>query len=364
MTEPLVELAGIRKLYGATVAVDDVDLAIQRGEFVVLLGPSGSGKTTILSILGGFVEPSAGRIAIEGADVTRVPPARRPTATVFQDYALFPHMSVAANVGFGLAMRKVARPARRRRADRVLKLVGLEGFGERAVHQLSGGQRQRVALARALAVEPAVLLLDEPLGALDLNLRRQMQEELVGIQRELGTTFLHVTHDQDEAMSIADTIVVLNHGRIEDIGPPDRVYLRPASLFAATFMGESNILEGRVVERLEQGVRVETALGPIEVAGEAKVGSKAYLSLRPEQLRLGAAAGAAPGAAPGTESVALGPVRLGESVFQGAHRRCRARAGPGGEVDLLLRVPPEARVAAGEVVEVHARLSDIVLLKR
>ncbi len=356
MSVAAVQIDQVTKRFDETLALDAITLAVEEGGFVVLLGPSGSGKTTLLNILGGFLEPTDGRVLIKGADVTFVPPARRPTATVFQDYALFPHMSVAANVGFGLAVRKTPRPERRRRAAQVLKLVGLEGFGERAVHQLSGGQRQRVALARALAVEPAVLLLDEPLGALDLNLRRQMQEELVGIQRELGTTFLHVTHDQDEAMSIADTIVVLNHGRIEDIGPPDRVYLRPASLFSATFMGESNILEGQVVGRLEQGVRVATALGPIEVAGEAEVGTKAYLSLRPEQLRLGAAAGAG--------AVSLGPARLGESVFQGAHRRCRARAGPGGEVDLLLRVPPEARVAAGEVVELHARLGDIVLLER
>jgi len=356
MAEPLVELAGIRKVYGATVAVDDVDLAVARGEFVVLLGPSGSGKTTILSIVGGFVEPSAGRVTIEGADVTRVAPARRPTATVFQDYALFPHMSVAANVGFGLAMRKTPRPERRRRADRVLALVGLEGFGGRAVHQLSGGQRQRVALARALAVEPAVLLLDEPLGALDLNLRRQMQEELVGLQRELGTTFVHVTHDQDEAMSIADTIVVLNRGRIEDMGPPDRVYLRPASLFSATFMGESNILEGTVTGRAGGRLRVDTALGPIAVAGEAETGARVHLSVRPEQLKLGA---------PGSDgAVALGRARLGESVFQGAHRRCRARAGQGGEVELLLRVPPEARIVPGDEVEVHALKDDMVLLKR
>ena len=166
---------------------------------------------------------------IDGIDVTDTPPARRPTATVFQDYALFPHMSVRANVGFGLAMRKVSKEERNRRADEVLRLVGLEGYGGRGIHQLSGGQRQRVALARAIAVEPKVLLLDEPLGALDLALRRQMQEELVRIQKSVGTTFVHVTHDQEEAMSIADRIVVMNKGRIEDIGPPSRVYLRPAS---------------------------------------------------------------------------------------------------------------------------------------
>src|SRR5690606_23935988 len=202
----------------------------------------GSGKTTILSMLGGFTAPSEGRVVIAGEDVTDLPPAKRPTATVFQDYALFPHMSVRSNVAFGLAMRRVAKAERSRRAEEMLRLVGLAGFGGRGIHQLSGGQRQRVALARAMAVAPKVLLLDEPLGALDLSLRRQMQEELVRLQKRLGTTFVHVTHDQEEAMSIADTVVVMNQGRIEDMGPPSRVYLRPASLFAATFMGESNVI--------------------------------------------------------------------------------------------------------------------------
>ena len=214
MPEGLVRLEGLRKVYGDTVVVENFNLSIAGGEFVVLLGPSGSGKTTTLSMLGGFVEPSAGRILIEGEDVTELPPAKRPTATVFQDYALFPHMNVRSNVAFGLAMRGVARKERERTAEEMLRLVGLEGFGGRAIHQLSGGQRQRVALARAIAVTPKVLLLDEPLGALDLALRRQMQEELVRIQKRLGTTFVHVTHDQEEAMSIADTVVVMNRGQI------------------------------------------------------------------------------------------------------------------------------------------------------
>ena len=356
MPEPLVRLRGIAKRYDGIEAVAPLDLDIAAGEFVVLLGPSGSGKTTILSMLGGFTEPSAGAIMIGGRDVTGLTPARRPTATVFQDYALFPHMSVRANVAFGLAMRKVAAHERRRRADEVLHLVGLEGLGDRGVHQLSGGQRQRVALARAIAVEPQLLLLDEPLGALDLALRRQMQEELVRIQKRLGTTFVHVTHDQEEAMTIADRIVLLNRGRIEDVGPPARVYLRPASLFAATFMGESNVIAGRVLSAAEGAAegaaRVETPFGPMTVSGRAVAGDTVTLCLRPEQLRL---------ARLGADDIRLGQARVTALSFQGAHLRVHAVA-PG--ADLLLRLPADAGVAVGATIEVFARPADLVMLAR
>lgn len=350
--EPLVELRGVRKAYGDALAVDRVDLGIDRGEFVVLLGPSGSGKTTILSMIGGFVAPDAGTVHIEGREITRLPPSRRPTVTVFQDYALFPHMSVAANVGFGLEMRRVARRERRRRVADTLALVGLRGFGARAIHQLSGGQRQRVALARAIAVEPAVLLLDEPLGALDLNLRRQMQEELVGLQKQLGTTFIHVTHDQDEAMGVADRIVVLNRGRIEDLGPPDRVYLRPATLFAATFMGESNILDASVVESRKGSLRLRTSIAELTLEGAAASGATLRLSVRPEHLKLDPPGGA----------LSFGRVRIREISFQGTHRRCQAVPAGGGEPPLLLRVPVEHPVAPGDEVEVFVRPEDVVLL--
>ena len=348
----MVELRGIRKSYGATVAVDSVDLTIDQGEFVVLLGPSGSGKTTILSILGGFVDPSAGTVLIDGTDVTAIPPSRRPTVTVFQDYALFPHMNVSTNVGFGLEMRKVSKQERHRRVDEVLSLVGLEGFGDRAIHQLSGGQRQRVALARAIAVEPGVLLLDEPLGALDLNLRRQMQEELVGLQKQLGTTFVHVTHDQDEAMSIADRIVVLNHGRIEDLGPPDRVYLRPATLFTATFMGESNILSAAVTESRNGFVKLRTSLAEVTVEGDPPSQSTAHLSVRPEQIKLD----------PAQDAISLGRVVIKEMLFQGAHRRCHATTLGDNPLDLLLRVPVDQPVNPGGETEIFVRQEDIVLL--
>jgi len=355
VSECLVELRGICKSYGSFKAVDDIDLTVARGEFLILLGPSGSGKTTILSMMGGFTRPSAGRLIIDGEDVTDTPPARRPTVTVFQDYALFPHMSVHDNVAFGLTMRKVPRPEREQRVRDALAKVGLTGFDRRRIHQLSGGQRQRVALARAIAVEPAVLLLDEPLGALDLKIRRQMQEELVHLQKNLGATFVHVTHDQEEAMSMGDNIALLNNGRIEDYGPPDRVYLRPATLFAARFMGDSNILEGTVLGVEGDCVRVATALGDMNVTGSAPQGATVHVALRPEQIRLGRAEGEG--------LVSLGTVRLTEVVFQGTHRLCHARTCDAAELELLLRVPLENPVVAGDTLDLHASVSVAVLLR-
>ncbi len=352
MTEPHVTLSNISKSYGGVPAVRDVSFMIGRGEFVVLLGPSGSGKTTLLSILGGFVEPTSGRVAIGDVDVTRTPPARRPTSTVFQDYALFPHMNVAGNISFGLEMRGLTRPERNARVFEVLAMVGLSGFEQRRVNQLSGGQRQRVALARAIAVRPEVLLLDEPLGALDLNLRRQMQDELVGLQRRLGTTFVHVTHDQDEGMSIADKVVVLNNGRIEDCGSPDRVYLNPATLFTATFMGESNIVKGRVTDTSGGSAKVATPLGDLTTDGAASQGYDIHVSIRPEHILLEA----------GEDTESLGRAVLIDSVFQGAHHRCRARTTGRENVELLIYVPVERAVAVGDEVDVHARRHRIVLL--
>ena len=346
-----VELRQVSKIYEGVTVVETLDLAMKAGEFVVLLGPSGSGKTTLLNMIGGFAEPSAGQVLIDGEDVTHLPPAKRPTATVFQDYALFPHMSLANNVAFGLRMRQVPKAERLAKAAEMLKLVGLDGFGNRGVHQLSGGQRQRVALARAMAVEPKVLLLDEPLGALDLALRRQMQEELVRLQRRSGATFVHVTHDQEEAMSIADRIVVVNKGRIEDMGPPDRVYLKPASLFAAKFMGESNILPGKVSAAEGSEVRVETALGAISARGTAPIGADVHLALRPEQLHLGHQPG----------GIDLGHGRVEELSFQGTHCRCHCRING---IDLILRAPVSAGLTAGRDVSLYAAGTDVVLLQR
>jgi len=319
-----------------------------------LLGPSGSGKTTLLNILGGFVEPSAGRVLIGGEDVTRAPPARRPTTTVFQDYALFPHMTIGANVGFGLTMRKVPAAERHPRVEAALEMVGLAGVGGRRVHELSGGQRQRVALARALVVDPEVLLLDEPLGALDLNLRRQMQEELLHLQRRIGTTFVHVTHDQDEAMSVADTIVVMNAGRIEDIGAPDRIYLRPRTRFTATFMGETNILEGRAREGAGGRIVVETPFGALEVAGEAPAGATVHLSIRPEQIAAGP---------PGADSVVLGDLEIVERSFHGTHLKALARPADGAAPALRLHLPQTDAVRPGARLTLSVRRADIVLLQ-
>jgi putative spermidine/putrescine transport system ATP-binding protein len=234
---------GIRKTYGDVVAVADVDLTVGDGEFFTLLGPSGSGKTTTLRIIAGFERPDVGRVTLGGADITQQPPYQRDVNTVFQDYALFPHMTVADNVGYGLKVKGVPRKERGRQVADVLKMVRLDGYGDRKPVQLSGGQRQRVALARSIVNQPKVLLLDEPLGALDLKLRQEMQIFLKALQRDLGMTFIYVTHDQEEALTMSDHVAVFNEGRIEQVGFPSDVYARPATEFVAGFVGTSNILE-------------------------------------------------------------------------------------------------------------------------
>ena len=331
--------------FGAFTALSDITLDIAAGEYVVLLGPSGCGKTTLLSILGGFIAPSEGRVTVGGRDMTHVPPAKRPTTTMFQDYALFPHMSLRDNVGFGLRMAGIGRRARHERAEALLGMVGLEGAAAKRPHELSGGQRQRVALARALAVEPDVLLLDEPLGALDLKLRRAMQDELKAIQRRLGTTFVHVTHDQEEAMAIADRIVVMNAGRIEDQGPPDRVYRRPASLFAAGFMGEMN----RIDAMGRQG-RVETAHGvlPDWVPPEGPL----TVCLRPEALREGAG------------RWKIGAARIEEVAFFGTHYRVHLAPEAAPQTRLVAHLAPDTRPVPGARIELAADPADVTVFAR
>ena len=270
-------LDGLRRVYGATVAVDRVDLAVAEGELVALLGPSGCGKTTTLRMVAGFVAPSAGRVVIGGRDVTRVPPYGRDTAMVFQGYALFPHMTVAENVGFGLEMRQVARAERATRVGEALRLVRLEGLGDRRPGQLSGGQQQRVALARALVVRPGVFLLDEPLSNLDARLRAEVRVEIRTLQQRLGLTTLFVTHDQEEALTMADRLVVMDRGRVRQSGTPQDLYERPDNLFVAGFLGRCNFFRG-----VREGVAFRA--GGVDLPCED--GAGAVLAVRPEKVSL------------------------------------------------------------------------------
>ncbi len=338
----LVTVENVSQSFGQVRALDAVSLAIEPGSYTVLLGPSGSGKTTLLSILGGFLHPTAGRVLIKREDCTTMAPAKRPTATVFQDYALFPHMSVGNNVAFGLRMRSVPRAERMAKALDMLKIVSLDHAFDKKPHQLSGGQRQRVALARALVVEPAVLLLDEPLGALDLKLRRQMQDELKAIQKRVGTAFVHVTHDQEEAMALADHVVVMNHGRIEDQGPAERVYGRPATRFTATFMGESTIVPGRV----EASGQLRTALGLFDVKGQIP-GSEVCVAIRPEHVQVGR----------GIEAI------VKDVVYQGSFKRVTAAPTGLPDVNLLARLPADASVKVGASVSLSIKPDRLIILK-
>ena len=264
-----VRLEKVEKRYGDVVAVDGIDLTVNDGEFFSMLGPSGSGKTTTLRMIGGFELPTTGRILLHDRDVTRVPAFERDVNTVFQDYALFPHMTVGDNVGYGLMIRKVPGAQRRERVTEALRMVRLDGYEKRRPGQMSGGQRQRVALARALVNRPRVLLLDEPLGALDLKLREEMQIELKQIQQQVGITFIYVTHDQGEALTMSDRLAVFNRGKIEQIGAPADVYERPATQFVAGFVGTSNLLSGP--------------------AAQSIVGKDGTYTVRPEKIRLGGA---------------------------------------------------------------------------
>ena len=307
-----LELVGIHKRFPGFTAIEDLDLRIPAGSFFALLGPSGCGKTTTLRLVAGLEQPTSGRILIGGKDVTDVKSFKRPVNTVFQSYALFPHMSVLENVAFGLRRRSIADPVGK--AHEALRLVELDHLAGRRPQQLSGGQQQRVALARAIVNRPALLLLDEPLGALDLKLRRQMQLELKSIQTEVGLTFLHVTHDQEEAMTMADTVAVMNKGQIEQMGAPEELYELPRTAFVANFLGQSNLFTGPVTSSKGDSIVVDIAGVKIEVPRERaqRHTGEVTIGVRPEKLMLHTTA---PKAAPGTN--ALGPGRVTDVSFSG-----------------------------------------------
>jgi len=318
-----IALQGVTKRFGDTVAVDDLDLEVPRGAFFALLGPSGCGKTTTLRMVGGFEDPTEGRIHLAGEDVTEAPPHRRDVNTVFQSYALFPHLDVQRNVAFGLERKRTAKDEVRRRVAEALELTQLTGFEKRRPAQLSGGQQQRVALARALVNRPRALLLDEPLGALDLRLRRQLQIELKRIQQEVGITFVHVTHDQEEAMTMADEIAVMSEGRIEQRGSATDLYEHPRTEFVANFLGISNLIDAR----LRGGTEYVTADGDVIRAPTAREGA-VRVGVRPEKLAI-----VEPGAAVNGHNVLRGTVEV--AAFLGTSLQYLVRTPSGHELTVI-----------------------------
>jgi spermidine/putrescine transport system ATP-binding protein len=347
-----VYLENVTKRFGTVVAVNRVTLEIPDRQFTVLVGPSGCGKTTLLRLLAGFETPDAGRVLIGGKDMAGVPPYERPVNTVFQNYALFPHMTVAGNIAFGLRMKGLSQGEIRKKVAWALELVDLLGLEGRYPRELSGGQKQRVALARALVLEPQVLLLDEPLSALDLKLRQELRVELMQLQRRLGTTFVFVTHDQEEALVMSDRIAVMRAGRVEQVGLPDEVYERPKNRFVADFLGRSNFLPAR-----PHPLGAETPLGPLRL--KSPLGREALLVIRPEKIRL-----YPKGATPPRENLVVAQVE--EIVYTGAENQYYLRAG---EVRLLaytlnqdLQEPGSEEFAYGEEVICYLPPENLVVI--
>jgi spermidine/putrescine transport system ATP-binding protein len=327
LPQSIVELRSVSKRYGEHTALEDFSLEVRRGEFLTLLGPSGSGKTTILRLVAGFEQPQSGQILIDGQDASPLPPYRRNVNTVFQHYALFPHLNVFRNVSFGLEQKKLSGSEIRARVHSLLEMVELPGKEDRYPHQLSGGERQRVALARALVLEPAVLLLDEPLGALDQKLRQQMQVELKRLRARLGITFIFVTHDQQEALVMSDRIAVINHGRLEQVGPAEETYAAPRTPFVAEFMGVENFFRVRCLSHSNQGACFETERGLTlwsRNTVEPRPGSLGLLGVRSEALRL-----TADRPRPGSETVNIVAGEVLEAIFEGGSRRWTVRIASG-----------------------------------
>ncbi|WP_232631593.1 ABC transporter ATP-binding protein [Methylobacterium sp. Leaf118] len=352
---PLLRLAQVTKRFAAHTAVDAVSLDLASGEFVCLLGPSGCGKSTLLRLLAGFETPDSGTIHLDGADLTALPPHRRPVNMMFQSYALFPHLSVAGNVGYGLKGLGLSRAALQERVGGLLQLVRLDGFAARKPETLSGGQRQRVALARALAREPRLLLLDEPLSALDRALREETQGELRAIQRRLGTSFVVVTHDPAEAMALADRVGVMERGRLVQVGPARTLYERPASRFVAGLLGDVNLIEGRLGPAVPGAVRsVETALGPIRAGGEGEAGAAVVVAIRPERLGIGGEGGSDATELSGT---------LAEATFLGDRLRYRVTMADGTVLRASAPLPitgPAPSVGAAVTVAIPAESARIL----
>jgi spermidine/putrescine transport system ATP-binding protein len=341
--QPVVQFENVTKAYGQAVAVDNLNLTIEPGKFVTLLGPSGCGKSTTLRMLGGFEMPNAGRILLAGKEVTHLPPNKRNVNIVFQDYALFPHMNVARNIAFGLELQGKSADAIHRKVTELLALVRLEDFAARLPSELSGGQRQRVALMRALAPDPQVLLLDEPLSALDAKLRLQMQIELKAIQETTGKTFLFVTHDQEEALAMSDVIVVMNNGRIEQMGDPHTLYSRPNSVFVANFIGEANLLKATVIAR--DGDKTALRWNGLEIQASAtghaaKAGDAACILVRPEAIQFSTSPGASVNAMPG---------KIRQRVFKGNHTSMLVEVADGTRLNALVHLG-DAEAVTGEDV--------------
>lgn len=359
MNTTLVQLDKVAVDYGALRVLQPTTLSVEEGEFLTILGPSGSGKTTILKLIGGFIAPTEGSISFNGTDISLLPPEKRPFNTVFQDYALFPHMSVGENVAYSLRIKGIDRTTRIREATNALELVGLAGYAERRVGQLSGGQQQRVALARAIVAKPSVILLDEPLSALDAALRHHMQIFLKSIQRKLGTTFVFVTHDQQEALAMSDRIVVMNAGRIVQIGAPSSIYHEPTSPFVATFIGRNNLLSASLRDPVS--FEFSTPAGPIFAATKA-VGrgqGAVLLAVRPECIEI-----SAPGKRPmGSRNTLQG--RIDEATFGGSHYTYQVRVGQGEGVIMACTgkadgLPP---FEVGSNVELSFKSEDVRLVE-